>query len=160
MNEKLKIEPISNRNFEEFFHLITKLAEYEHLDPPDKGAKRRLKRDALSRRYFSAYLGRFEGQAAGYLIYFMTYSSFLAMPTLYIEDIFVLEEFRRKGIGTELFRFCVQKAKENGCGRIEWCVLTWNTPAIRFYEKQGGVRLDWYFYRMTGKQIDEFLSNR
>jgi GNAT superfamily N-acetyltransferase len=86
----------------------------------------------------------------------MTYSSFLALPTLYIEDLFVLEKYRRMGFGQQLFNLCVRQAKEHGCSRMEWNVLTWNKPAIRFYEKNKAKRLDWYFYRMTQKDIAGF----
>ena len=155
------IERVSERSFEEFLFLIERLAEYEKLDPPDGMAKKRLKKDALRKDPpFEAYLGRIDGKAVSYLIFFMTYSSFLALPTLYIEDIFVLKGHRRQGVGRAMFRFCVKKAREKGCGRVEWCVLTWNEPAIRFYEKNGGTRLGWYFYRMTSGQINEFLRKK
>jgi GNAT superfamily N-acetyltransferase len=161
MKPKVAIEKVSTANFDQFIQLIERLAEYEKLDPPDGMAKKRLKKDTLRKDPpFEAYLGRINGKAVSHLIFFTTYSSFLALPTLYIEDIFVLNEHRRQGVGKEMFRFCVKKAKEKGCGRVEWCVLTWNEPAIRFYEKNGGTRLGWYFYRMTSGQIDDFLRKK
>jgi GNAT superfamily N-acetyltransferase len=85
---------------------------------------------------------------AGYVTFYLTYSTFLARPSFYLEDIFVREEFRHRGIGRELFSFCRKLARERGCGRMDWQVLTWNEPAIRFYENEGGKRLDWYSYRI------------
>lgn len=159
MRNGLRIEKVSNDNFDEFIYLIERLAEYEKLEPPDAKAKVRLKRDALRRNPpYEAFIGRVGKKAVSYIIYFTTYSSFLALPTLYIEDIFILKEHRRRGIGKRMFRFCVQKAKEKGCGRVEWCVLTWNEPAIKFYEKHGGTRLGWFFYRMTREQIGDLLK--
>ena len=157
MTEDLSIVPINSRNFEDFIFLIGKLAEYEKLSPPNSKAKARLKRDGLGPKpKYEAYLATFGSSAVGYLIFFNTYSSFLALPTLYIEDIFVLKEYRHRGIGQKLFEFCVKVAKDRGYGRIEFCVLTWNEPAIKFYEKNSAERLGWYFYRLDREQIDNW----
>ncbi len=156
MTSKLIIERISESNFDDFIYLIEKLAEYEKLDPPDAQAKIRLKRDGLSEDpKYEAYLGFLNGKPIGYIIFFFTYSSFLALPTLYLEDIFILKDYRREGFGQKMFNFCVKQAQIRGCGRMEWCVLTWNEPAIKFYEKIGASRLNWYFYRLTK---DEFIK--
>ena len=149
MTIELVIEPVTADNFNDFIFLIEKLAEYEKLTPPDDEAKARLKVDGLSDNpKYEAFLGKLGDDYIAYIIYFFNYSSFLALPTLYLEDIFVLKEYRRRGFGMKLFNFCREQAKERGCGRIELCVLTWNEPAIKFYEKTGADRLDWYFYRL------------
>ena len=144
-----RIEPVTPANFPDLLQLITGLAEYEHLDPPYDTARERLFTDAFSDppRY-EAFLAIADGVPAGYMTFYHTYSSFLARPSLYLEDIFVREEFRHRGIGRELFSFCRDIARERGCGRMDWQVLTWNDPAIRFYEKAGGKRLEWYSYRI------------
>lgn len=85
----------------------------------------------------------------GYALYFFTYSSFLARPSLYLEDLFVLEEHRSLGVGLALFQRCAAEAVASGCGRMEWAVLTWNVKAQRFYEGLGARRLsDWQVYRL------------
>lgn len=146
----LSIEPVTPQNFREYLGLLEKLAEYEHLTPPDIEAQERLKRDALTRPpKFEAYLGCIGGNTVSYITLYFTYSTFLARPTLYLEDIFVLEPYRKMGIGRSLLQFCRSLAAERGCGRMEWTVLTWNDPAIRFYERCGGKRLDWYLYRLN-----------
>ena len=90
----------------------------------------------------------------GYALYFYTYSSFVAKPTLYLEDLYVLDEYRKHGIGFSLFRKCVEIALEAGCGRMEWAVLTWNTKALKFYEKLGARRMsDWYVYRLDERAL-------
>jgi GNAT superfamily N-acetyltransferase len=156
MTQDSIIEPISTDNFDDFIYLIDQLAAYEKLTPPDLEAKARLRRDGLGDECkYHAYIARVNDKPVAYLIFMYTYSSFLAKPTFYIEDIFVLEEYRRKGIGEELFRFCSKLALDHGCGRIEFCVLTWNEPAIQFYEKNNAKRLDWYFYRMDEDQLKE-----
>ncbi len=144
-----RIEPVTQENFPDLLQLIEGLAEYERLDPPDEAARERLFADAFSDppRY-EAFLAIIDSVPAGYVTFYCTYSTFLARPSLYLEDIFVREEFRHRGIGGELFSFCRGIARERGCGRMDWQVLTWNEPAIRFYENEGGKRLDWYSYRI------------
>jgi GNAT superfamily N-acetyltransferase len=135
--------------------LIHALADYEKLPPPDAAAQSRLIADAFAERpRFEIFLAEVDGQVAGYAFIFETYSTFLALPTLYLEDIFVLESFRGKRVGYALFQYCVQEAHRRGCGRMEWVVLDWNTPSIEFYEKQGAQHLnEWQHYRLTAEQI-------
>jgi GNAT superfamily N-acetyltransferase len=84
------------------------------------------------------------------MLYFFTYSSFLAKKTLYLEDIFVSETYRKLGIGKMLMDELVKIAKSHKCGRMEWCVLDWNFNAIRFYENIGAEHLkEWLYYRMS-----------
>ena len=146
---ELIFERVSSANFKEFLNLLIDLARYERLDPPGPEEAARLKFDCLSDppRY-EAYLCSLDGKSIGYVTFYFTYSTFLAKPTLFLEDIFVLEEYRNKGIGGMLFDFCHSEAKRRGCGRLDWLVLTWNKDAIRFYEGRGGKRMDWYPYRL------------
>jgi GNAT superfamily N-acetyltransferase len=157
MQQGLTIVKLTEERFDDFINLIEKLAEYEKLDPPDDKAKIRLKKDGLSENpKYEAYLGIVDGKAVAYIIFFMTYSSFLALPTLHLEDIFVLKKYRRRKIGQKMFEFVVKQAKERKCGRMEWCVLAWNKPAIKFYKKNKAKRLNWYFYRLTKDEIERF----
>lgn len=154
MSQEFVIEKVDKRNFDDFLYLIEKLSEYEKLEPPDKEAKNRLMEDGTGKNSkYEAFLGKLNGNPISYVIYLMTYSSFLALPTLFLEDFFVLELYRRKSIGQKMFDFCVEKAKEKGCGRIEWCVLNWNTPAIKFYGKNKATKMDWTFFRFTKDQM-------
>lgn len=157
MKKEFTLEPISEENFKDFIHLIEELARYEKLEGPNAQAKMRLKKDGLgSNPKYEAYLGKLNGVPIGYLIYFMTYSTFLGLPTLFIEDIFLLEEYRRQGFGQQILNFCVKQAKLRNCGRVEWAVLTWNQPAIDFYEKNKAKRLGWYLYRLTREDFTRF----
>jgi GNAT superfamily N-acetyltransferase len=150
----ITIEKVNHASFDGFLHLIEKLAEYEHLAPPDDEAKERLKADGLSGRpCYEAYLGYLDGIPVGYVTFYLTYSTFLARPTLFLEDIFVLEAHRKTGVGRAMFDFCRREAADRGCGRIDWMVLTWNEPAIRFYERCGGTRQDWYLYRIEADRF-------
>ena len=146
---RIAIEKLTKENFPEFISLIEKLADYEKLTPPDENAKSRLESDAFCENpKYEAYLALINGIPAGYITFYFTYSTFLAKPTFYLEDIFVLEECRKQGIGRKLFDFCRSEAKARGCGRMDWTVLTWNQPSIHFYEKAGAERQDWYLYRL------------
>lgn len=144
------IETVNERNFQVFLGLIDKLAEYEKLAPPTDEAKERLKRDCLSAHpKYKAFIGKVDDTPVSYFMYFFTYSSFLALPTLFLEDIFVLSEYRRQGVGEKMFDFIKELAKGEGCGRIEFTVLKWNKSAQQFYEKNKAQRLEWFLYRIA-----------
>jgi GNAT superfamily N-acetyltransferase len=93
------IQQVNEEIFDDFLSLIDKLAEYEKLSPPNEEARRRLRIDCLSDKpKYQAFIGKIGNKCVSYVIYFFTYSSFLGLPTLYLEDIFVLEEYRRQGV--------------------------------------------------------------
>ena len=99
--------------------LITGLAEFEKLPPPDGEARKRLVEHGFGDRpRFEAWLAEVEGKAVAYAILFETYSTFLALPTLYLEDLFVLTDYRGRGIGSQMLRHCIQLAKERECGGL------------------------------------------
>ncbi len=139
-----------------FLELIDALADYESLERPSAAARERLLQDGFGPSpRFAALLGEVNGRAAGYAIFFETYSSFLALPTLFLEDLFVREEYRHCQVGYRLFRHCVQEACRRGCGRMEWMVLDWNQLAIGFYEQLGASRLkEWLPYRLTRTEME------
>jgi GNAT superfamily N-acetyltransferase len=144
------IEKVNSETFDNFLGLIDKLADYEKLAPPDEQARIRLRRDCLSEKpKYQAFIGKIGDKYISYVIFFFTYSSFLASPTLFLEDIFVLEAYRRKGVGQKMFDFLKETAKREGCGRIEFTVLKWNKSAQEFYEKNKAQCLEWFLYRLA-----------
>ncbi|MBI2793059.1 MAG: GNAT family N-acetyltransferase [Ignavibacteria bacterium] len=148
----LRIEPLTEQYFELFINLIYDLASYEKLDPPTPEAVERLHRDAFSEtKRYNAILALDENNlAVGYAIYFETYSSFLAKPTIYLEDLYVAESHRLKGAGSALFDFVYNLGNQRGCGRMEWQVLDWNHLARDFYQARNAEHLkDWLTYRIT-----------
>ena len=153
----VRVRPLTQPDIPVFIGLIEALADYEHLDPPDAEARARLAADALaSPPRFQVLLAEREQEVVGYALYFETYSTFLARPTLYLEDIFVLPEHRHRGAGTALMRAITREAIDRGCGRIEWQVLTWNQPSVRFYQQLGAKPLDdWRGYRLTAQQFHD-----
>jgi len=150
------IRPLTPRDVPTFLDLIDALAFYEHLPGPDPESRARLAADAIADPPpFSVLLAERNGQAIGYAVYFMTYSTFLARPTLYLEDVFVLEPERRSGVGRAFMQALAAEAVKRGCGRMEWQVLTWNEPAINFYQGLGAGHLaDWHGYRLGADQLE------
>ena len=141
--------------------LILGLAEFEKLPPPDKAAQRRLVNDAFGPNpRFEVFLAEIEGVVAGYAFTFETYSTFLALPTLYLEDLFVLPQYRGHKVGYALVLHLAAEAAHRGCGRIEWVVLDWNTHAQEFYKRLGARHLpDWYFYRLDGEALERLAES-
>jgi GNAT superfamily N-acetyltransferase len=135
--------------------LIRGIAEYERLSHEVEATEERLRAHGFGPRpYYEAVLaervadGRRE--ALGFALYFFTFSTFKARPTLYLEDLFVRPEARGRGIGRRLLVELARIAVARGCGRMEWAVLDWNAPARDFYFKLGAVAMDeWTVFRMT-----------
>jgi len=129
--------------------LTLELARYEKLEPPSSEALARLMKDARRGRRIRAMLAYVEGEPVGYSVSFETYSTFQGRPVHYLEDLFVLPDHRRRGVGAKLFLDCVRRARKWRCCRMEWQVLAWNQPALRFYEKVGAEKLtDWIWHRL------------
>ncbi|MBI3194060.1 MAG: GNAT family N-acetyltransferase [Ignavibacteriae bacterium] len=147
----IHIRPATKKDSKTFLSLINALADYEKLKRPTRSAKQRLLEDAFGKRKrFDAFLAFVNDKPVGYAIIFETYSSFLAKPTLYLEDIFILEEYRRFGIGKKFFDVLLKDARKRKCGRMEWTVLDWNLPAINFYDKLGAKKMkEWLLYRIV-----------
>jgi GNAT superfamily N-acetyltransferase len=134
---------------------IRGLAEYERL-----GHECVATEDLLRASLFGAspaaqvVLAMNGSEPAGFALFFCNYSTFLARPGIYLEDLFVFPEYRGRGIGRTLLQHLAQLAVTHGYGRLEWAVLDWNVEAIRFYESLGAVPMsDWTTYRVTGEAL-------
>ncbi|EFJ17571.1 hypothetical protein SELMODRAFT_233690 [Selaginella moellendorffii] len=104
--------------------------------------------------FFTSDSGRI---VAGFVLFFPNYSTFLAKPGLYIEDLFVREPYRRQGLGRILLRTVAKEAANRGLGRVEWCVLDWNENAIKFYQEMGALVLpEWRICRLTGDALKAY----
>ncbi len=131
------------------FELIGELADYERLRHKMVGDVNDLQRHLFGEpRYAHAVVAEWDGSAAGFALYFFNYSTFLCRPGLYLEDLFVRPGHRGRGIGLALLTALEQRARELGCGRLEWAVLDWNESAIEFYRRFGARAMqDWILYR-------------
>jgi GNAT superfamily N-acetyltransferase len=102
-----------------------------------------------------------DGRVAGFGLFFPNYSTFLAQPGIYLEDLFVKPGYRCQGIGLALLKKIAALAVERGCGRMDWEVLNWNEPSITFYRKLGAVALDdWTRYRLTGEALAALAADK
>jgi len=147
----ITIHALTEDRFPVFVDLINALADYEELDRPDGAAIARLRVDAFGERpRFEAFVAYLDDVPVGYAICFETYSSFLAKPTMYLEDLFVLEGKREHGVGSALFDHVLKMARDRGCGRMEWQVLDWNMLARDFYHhREAQWMKQWLPYRIT-----------
>lgn len=159
-NSTLIVRKAEPTDAEAILALVDALADYEQLARPSPEARQRLVRDMFGdKRRIDAFIAEHEGAPAGYAIIFETYSSFLALPTLYLEDLFVLPEFRNKKAGYSLFMRVVEEAHSRGCGRMEWSVLDWNQLAIDFYDRLGATHMkDWQLYRLQRQDMEKLLT--
>jgi len=151
----LSIHRASRRDVPVILRLIRGLAEYERLAHEMVATAGQIRRHGFGpRRYFETLICRRGSAAVGFALYFFTYSTFLGRPTLYLEDLFVLPEERGRGAGRALLGELARIAVRRGCGRMEWAVLDWNTPSIRFYKRLGAkLRRDWILTRLTGPAL-------
>lgn len=134
---------------------IKKLAEYEKLSHEVVATEENLDRYLFGdEKAAEVVIGYFNGSPAGFALYFNSFSTFLAKPGIYLEDLFVLKEHRGKGFGKALLSYLAKIAMEKGYGRLEWAVLDWNEPAIEFYKSLGASMLDdWIVNRVNGESL-------
>lgn len=151
----LRIQPGKAADMPLILEMIRGLARYERLTHQVTATAARLRVHGFGRSpYFRTLICRHGQQAIGFALYFSTYSTFLAQPTLYVEDIYILPETRSQGADRALLKELARIAVRRKCGRMEWAVLDWNTPAIRFYKRLGArLRRDWILTRLTGPDL-------
>ena len=151
----ITITPATSNDVPTILSLIRELAEYEKLSDRVSATETSLRRDLFGPRAFAEVLvGKLGAEPVGYALFFHSYSTFLARPGIYLEDVFVKPAARGRGVGKALLREVARAARDRGCGRVEWAVLKWNTPAIEFYESLGAEPLDgWTTYRMDERAI-------
>jgi len=139
---------------------VKKLAHYERLSHEVVATEKLLQETLFGeRRTAEVAIGYLETKPVGFVLFFHNYSTFLGKPGLYIEDLFVDEDYRRRGYGRALLLHVARLAKERDCGRLEWSVLDWNQPAINFYKKLGALPMsEWTVFRVAGKSLDELAG--
>jgi GNAT superfamily N-acetyltransferase len=151
----LRIERATERDVPLILRLITELADYERMSDEVVATE-----DGLRRTLFGPHpaaevvVGYAGDEPAGFALFFHNYSTFLARPGLYLEDLFVVPKFRGRGYGKALLVHLAKLAVERDCGRFEWSVLDWNEPAIGFYKKLGARPMEaWTIMRVTGDAL-------
>jgi len=135
--------------------LIRGLARYEKLEHEVVMTEEKLTEGLFGeRRYAETLIAENDGEPVGFALFFHNFSTFLAQPGIYLEDLFVVPEQRGRGVGRALLERLARVAVDRGCGRLEWAVLDWNRDAITFYERLGAnANSDWTVYRLTGRPL-------
>ncbi len=157
----LTIRPATPDDAELILRFITELAIYEKAEHEGKTDAAGI-RDSLFAEGSTAHglICENDGQPIGYAVYFFNYSTWLGKHGLYLEDLYVSPQARGIGAGKALLRHLAQLAVARGCGRFEWSVLDWNTPAIDFYESFGArPQSEWTTYRLTGQALLDFATD-
>ena len=136
---------------------IVALAEYEHLSHAVVATEHELRQHLFAPRPAAEVLiGELDGRSVGFALFFPNFSTFLAKPGIYLEDLFVLPAARGRGVGKALLTAVAKLAVERNAGRLEWSVLDWNDPAIGFYRKLGAEPMDdWTTMRLTGGPLEQ-----
>ena len=135
---------------------IRDLARYERLEHAVVATDDDLRRWLFGDRPMAeVIIARADGEPVGFALFFANFSTFLGRPGIYLEDLYVRESARGRGIGTALLTHLARVALERGWGRVEWAVLDWNRPALEFYRRLGAVTLDdWRICRLTGEALE------
>lgn len=151
----LTISPARPEDVALILGFIRALAEYEKLSEACVATEEQLLATLFGERaYAEVLIARWQGEPAGFALFFHNYSTFLAQPGIYLEDLFVEPRFRGHGIGKALLGGLARVANQRGCGRVEWSVLDWNEPAIEFYRRMGArPQEEWTVYRLTGAEL-------
>lgn len=155
MNEKLIIRKAEQKDISAIIDLIKELAEYEKLLHLVKTTEKNIEEVLFGEnKFIEVFLAEYEGKLAGQALFFKNFSTFLGKPGIYLEDLYVKPDFRGKGIGKALLMKIIALAKERDYGRVEWCVLDWNKPAIDFYKSLGAIELEeWKYFRLTSDKF-------
>jgi len=156
----IRIEPATERDIPLILEFVRGLAEYERHSDKVEATEDRIRKTMFGPEPAAQVLFAYENDTAvGFAVIVYTYSTFVGLPGVYLEDLFVKPEARGKRVGRALLRYLARLAKEKGCYRIEWAVLHWNEPAIRFYKRLGAVPMDeWQVYRLSGAALDQLAA--
>jgi GNAT superfamily N-acetyltransferase len=160
MSADLRIEPATIRDVPLILRFIRELAEYEQLAHACVATEEHLRTQLFGPNPVAYTVIAYAGdEPAGFALYFFNFSTFLARPGLYLEDLYVKPALRKQGIGRALLAHLARVASERGCGRMEWSVLNWNEPAIRVYRGIGAQPLeDWTVMRLTDPAISALAA--
>lgn len=157
---EFEIKPATVEDVPVILTFIKGLAEYEKLSHEVVATEEILQETLFGQKPFAeVVIGYYQQQPVCFALFFHNFSTFLGRPGIYLEDLFVQPEFRGKGFGRKLLAYLANLTIERNCGRLEWSVLDWNEPAIRFYKSLGAKPMDeWTIFRVTGEALDKLAQ--
>jgi GNAT superfamily N-acetyltransferase len=160
MTDTVTIRPAQEHEVPLVLAFVRELAEYERLAHEVVATEADM-REALfgTRPYAEVVFACLEGEPVGFALFCYNFSTFLAKPGIHLEDLFVRPACRGRGIGQRLLSWLARETLARGCGRLEWAVLDWNEPSIRFYESLGARALkEWFTYRLSGEALEKVAA--
>lgn len=160
MPESVSLRPATSADTPQILAFIRGLAEYEKLSHVCFATEESLRQTLFGPRPFAEVtMADWDGQPAGFALFFHNYSTFRARPGIYLEDLYVVPALRGKGIGKALLRELARLAVDRGCARLEWSVLDWNAPSIAFYKSLGAEPQDeWTIFRLTDEALERLAK--
>ena len=157
MTEKIVIRYASKEDTPFIKACIHELAEYERSPNEDHSTEELLQENIFEKGFAKVLIAEYNGEKAGYALWFNNFSTWLARPGIYLEDLYIRPQFRKLGLGKALLKRLAEIAVENGRGRLEWSCLKWNTPSLDFYESLGAKQMDeWIQLRLDGERLKQF----
>ena len=152
--QKLTFRHAQEKDADKILFFIRALAKYEKMEDEVVATQQLLREWIFEKKKAEVIFPMLDGKEIGFALFFHNFSTFLGRAGLYLEDLFILEEYRGRGYGKATLRELARIAVERGCGRLEWCCLDWNKPSIDFYLSLGAVPMDeWTTYRLTGETL-------
>lgn len=159
--EKLEFRKAVKEDAGLILDFIKELAEYEKMSDQVVATKELLCEWIFEKQKAEVIFAVENGREVGFALFFHNFSTFLGRAGIYLEDLFVLEEYRGRGYGKAILTQLAQICVERGCGRLEWSCLDWNKPSIDFYLSLGAVPMDeWTVYRLSGDTLTELAENK
>jgi GNAT superfamily N-acetyltransferase len=161
MSEALSIRSVCEHEVPVVLDFIRELAKYERLEHEVVATEQRLHAALFGEpRYCEVVFACLDGEPVGFALFFHNFSTFLGLPGIYLEDLFVRPSVRGRGIGQRLLAWLAREAVNRGCGRLDWSVLDWNEPAIRFYKALGATPMsEWGVFRLSGAALERVAAD-
>jgi GNAT superfamily N-acetyltransferase len=161
LNKNLTIRTATKKDASLIVSFIKKLAKYEKLLNKVKVNKSKIEKSIFANKEAEVLIADFNNKPVGFALFFKTYSTFLGQSNMHLEDIFVDEAMRNKGIGKEMFKVLSKIALTRNYQRFEWNCLTWNTPSLKFYKKLGAKTLDeWLVHRLGPEEMKKLILKK
>jgi GNAT superfamily N-acetyltransferase len=160
MSDEITIRPAAVHEVPVILQFIRDLAQYEHLEHQVVATEAMLSEVLFGPRpYAEVVFACLAGEPVGFALFFHNFSTFLGRPGIYLEDLFVRPEARGHGVGRRLLTWLAAEAVSRNCGRLEWSVLDWNEPSMRFYRNLGAVLMnEWKIFRVTGPALSQLAA--
>jgi len=154
----MKIKEITQTDIPILLELIKELAHYEKLLDQVSADEKQLAEWIIHEKKANALLLEYNHTNVGFVLYFNNFSTFLGKPGIYLEDLYIKEDYRNKGFGKQVFKYLANECIQKGYGRLEWSVLNWNEPSIQFYQKLGAQPMsEWTTYRLTESELKKLI---